>query len=378
MAQRPRNQSGNGEGFDRSTAEDVVFSNLELGDELGGDTDDDNELDLDDDQGLDLDDDQSGDDDPLDPSQIDSDEDGEPLRDLRVSHTERRQKPEKKPLPRRSEVKPDGKGNLVNAKGEIVARGGAQARLYQKAERAKRDLSQTQAQVTDLTTRLNKLAGIARNLHTQVESYKGVEGKMKEFGLTPQKQLAAMQLFSDLENNPQQTIKRILTRAAANGINLAELGAGGSGGLDAKALADLVKGEVGKLIDPLKQRAERTDAQDQQREQARREQEAVQAEVDQFFDRNPKAVPYAPLFKKALADPRYQGWSLGEVWAKIVENLAARGDGRQRSRTPNTGRSIPRGRGAAPSGNSNVADPSMSYGDILKDVMRQHGAPERV
>lgn len=381
MAQRPRNQSGNGEGFSRSTAEDVVFGNLELEGELGNGADDDNEneLDLDDDQELDLDGDQD-DDDPFDPGESELDDDGEPLRDLRVSHTGERQpkKEQKKPLPRRSEVTTDKNGNLVDKNGKIVARGGVQARLYQKAETRGRQLRDAQAQNTDLTSRLSRLAGIAKNLHTQVETYKGTEAKMKEFGLTPQKQLNAMQLFVDLETNPAQTIKRILTRAAQGGIDIAQLGAGGSGATDVKALSDMVKDIVSKEVGPLKERAQKTDATEQEQETKRRELAVIQQETAEFFQRNPRAEKYMPLFRKALAHPRYRVLSLPEIWAKILENLATRGDGRQRSRTPDTGRSIPRGRGAAPGGNSNLADPSRSYGDILTDVIRQHGVPERV
>jgi len=123
----------------------------------------------------------------------------------------------------------------------------------------------------------------------------------------------------------------------------------------------------------------RKEAEKQKQQEAQRELDDTKADVAKFFQRNPRALPHLETFKRALADPRYQGVSLGEIWAKILQNLSARGNGRQRSRTPGSqGRSIPRGRGAAPGGNSTVADPNKSYGDILKDVIREVGVPERV
>lgn len=71
-------------------------------------------------------------------------------------------------LPQSAEVKPDGKGNLVDAQGNIVARSGKEARLYQDAHKAKSELGQlrlqSEHQVKDLSSRLQRAIEIAKDL----------------------------------------------------------------------------------------------------------------------------------------------------------------------------------------------------------------------
>lgn len=346
MAEPRQNQPGN---VSQSVAEDTVFENLGLDREELGIVDEPDDIEPDQDTGPD-------------------DQEPELDFDSGVTHTRDQEQQPKRPLPRRSEVKDDGKGNLVNAKGEIVARGGVQSRLYQKAERARRQLTDAQAESTELRSRLTRLATVAKQLNDQVTVNNGMNAKLQEFGVTPQEQITAMQLFVELRDKPQDAIRRILTRAAANGINVAEIGQ--NGGFDAKSLADLVRGEVSKIVDPLRQRS------DAQAQRERVEQERAQVnqrateEVQAFFRRNPEAQPHAQVFARVLANPRYRDWSLGEIWARIMQNLPAGGG--QRSRTPGTG-SIPRGRGMPPGGNSKVADPNTSYDAIIKGVLAEAG-----
>lgn len=381
MAPR-QNPQGDQRNVDRNAAEDTVFGNLDLDmNELGAGEND--NLDLTDDEPADLDggddngvadDDLGGDDDlgsdPFDPSgvlrtQNRGDKDRE-----RVSHTER------KPLPRRSEVKPDKKGNLLNAKGEIVARSGREARMYQSRERARRDLSAAQSENTELRGQLHRLAGAARQLHEKVKGYEATEGKLKELGLRPQDQLTAMQLFAEMESNPEAAVKRILTRAAARGIDVTKFGVGG-GAFDVKSLSDLVRGEVEKVVNPLKERSEKQAKEEEDRAARQLEEENATKEVRAFFARNPEAREFAPVFVRVMGDPRYRGYSLGEIYAKILShpNLTAL-RGRQRSRTPGR-EGMPRGRGMAPTGSGGADHPSTSYEAIIGDVLNKAGIGNR-
>jgi hypothetical protein len=58
-------------------------------------------------------------------------------------------------IPSSAEVRPDAKGNLVDARGNVVARAGKEARFYQQAANVTRQMqsfqAQAQAHVTDLT-----------------------------------------------------------------------------------------------------------------------------------------------------------------------------------------------------------------------------------
>lgn len=372
MARRPTNQSDGSGVVDRSTAESVVMDNfgsdeLDTGDDGVDDLEDELELG---DGGQDAgqpdlgdDDDEPGDaDDPFNLSQYEEPDRGQPDR---VSHT-------KKSLPRRSEVKPDKRGNLLDKDGKIVARAGREARLYQGRERYKRQLSSAQSETTEVRGQLQKLAGVARTLYNENTAYKAQGEALKQFNLTPQKQLTALQLFAELESNPQQAIRRILTQAAARGINVQELG-NANGGTDVAALSDLIKREIGAAIDPLKKTAAQQEQERQERQQLETQNQEAAREVRAFFGRNPEAKNYAQVFTRALNDPRYSGFSLGEIWAKILQNLPAN-RGRQRSRTPGTG-SLPRGRGMAPTGNSGIAHPTTSYDAIIDQSLAEAGRP---
>lgn len=385
MAPRRENQESGR--IDRGTANDVIGENLGIdlnelaGEDLSDDGDGDDELGSDQpDLGSQGDDgDDGGDDgfesdpnDPFDPSLGQ-----EPPE--RVSHTRDRreqQEPPKRPLPRRSEVKADKNGNLIGKDGKIVARAGREARLYQSRERARKDLSRAQTETTQVREQLRRLAGAARTLHTELETRKAADNRLKEFGISPQEQLTALQMFTELRDNPQAGIRRILARAAAQGVDLTQMGQNGNVGLDAKAIADLVRGEVGKVVEPLKARSDEQKQREEQEENRRKQEEEAAVEVRQFFQRNPEAVPYAPVFTKVLNNPAYAHLSLGEIYARILQhpNLT-RQQSRQRSRTPNNG--MPRGRGTAPSGNSRIADPGSSYEAILDTVLTEAGMPRQ-
>ena len=111
-------------------AEDTVFSNLGLTrEDLGiGDDDGSGNEDL----GLD-----SGSGDRGDGS-------GNEASESRTSHTTT----ERSGLPPTAEVHPDHKGNLVNEYGQIVARSGKEARLYQDLHKTKGQAQTLQGQIT--------------------------------------------------------------------------------------------------------------------------------------------------------------------------------------------------------------------------------------
>lgn len=338
----------------RSDAESTVFGNLGLdADDLG--------LEQDTDLGEDQDDSGEQDDGSLDTGD-----------NLRESNTQRqqqqRQKPPQRQFRRDAEVKPDGKGNLVDAAGKVVAKAGAEARLYQSLHQTRQSHAQEQQRAQDLSNRLNRAVQIAQELQTQLTQFQGQQEQLKQFGIKPEEQLTALQMFAELRSNPTELLKKLLTRAAASGINLQSLGLQ-SNATDPKALVDLVKEEIGKAVKPLD---ERTKAEQQQREredQQRQQLEKVNQEVNSFFASNPDAREYMPVFHQVLSQRQFAGMSLGEIWARIQLNLLR--NGQQRPNSQNR-RSLPAGRRVPQEGNSEMAPVNATYDSILKDVLAEH------
>src|SRR4029077_6780293 len=243
-----------------------------------------------------------------------------------------------------AEVHADHKGNLVNEYGQIVARSGKEARLYQDLHKTKGQAQTLQGQLQDVSGRLRKAVEIGQGLHRELQQVKTQQAAVQQFGLEQGEVLTAFRLFKELRDNPKEALKNILTRAATNGINITELGL--QGGVDPKSLVDMIKQEIGTAVNPLEERteAERRQAIQRQQEQTRLGQ--IQTEVDGFFNQNPEAKQYLPVFTQTLK--QYPGMTLGEVWARIQLHFAQNPQSRSNQNSPR--RSLPQGRGAPSNG----------------------------
>src|SRR6188768_1524509 len=292
----------------------------------------------------------------------------QPTRDQqsRVSHTDSR-------LPQGAEVKADAKGNLVNAQGQIVARAGKEARLYQDLHKTRQQVQGFERRINDAEGRVRKAVEIGRGLHERLTTLQAQADSVKQFGLDQGEHLTALRLFKELRDNPQAAIKNILTRAATNGINVAELGLT-PGGIDSKSLIDVIRQELGSAMNPLR---ESTEAARKAKEVADRQEartREVQGEVANFFDSNPDARQYLPVFTQTIQ--KFPGMTLGEVWARIQLQLATNPrQGRTNSQRPNgRPRSLPNGRGAPMNGgDGDIAPVTESYDAIIQKAMREAG-----
>jgi hypothetical protein len=337
------------------SAEDTVFSNLGLTREDLGVGDDDGSGNEDFEQG-------GG-------SGNETDRGGSGNEDLdRMSQTTSRQ-PERTGLPPTAEVHPDHKGNLVNEYGQIVARSGKEARLYQDLHKTKGQAQTLQGQLQDVSGRLRKAVEIGQGLHRELESARAQQNAVKQFGLEQGEVLTAFRLFKELRDNPKEALKNILTRAATNGINIQELGL--QGGVDPQSLVNMIKQEIGTAVNPLR---ERTEAERRAGEQRRQEQERlgqIQGEVDGFFGQNPEAKQYLPVFTQTLQ--KFPGMTLGEIWARIQLHFASNPQQRRNQNSPR--RSLPQGRGAPANGGGgmDLAPVTDSYDAIVKDALSKAG-----
>jgi hypothetical protein len=374
--------------FNNDVNQDLVFDNLGLSQEdlgMGGndgvfnDPGDDDDGDLDQPRGksLTFDEDSDGDDgdDVNDPFAL---RDDEVPQDRRVSHTDdgrqrqQQQRREPRPLPKEAKVRPDKNGNLLNEKGEIVARAGREARYYTSREKAKKDLATHQGQLRDTAGRLSRVTQIARELKGQVDAFGNQFKAIKDMGFTADDQVAAMNLFSQMRKDPKGTLTKLLTRAAANGITID----GQSGQPQQAQIADVVKGLLDEQLKPFKENLTANQTRERQEQQRRDDAAAVDAEVGQFFGRNPEAVPYAPVFARVLRDPAFSGMSLGEIYARILQNQSRGGNrpqlrdrGRTNGRTPSRRGSPPNGRSAPFNGGTEIANVNTSYDEIINGIL---------
>lgn len=277
---------------------------------------------------------------------------------------------QRRPIPKGAEVKADRNGNLVDKNGKVVARAGAQARFYKNMRKAQGESATYAQQVQDTQGRLQQAVNIGRELHTELTELKAQQKAVKDFGFSPKDQISAMQLFSDFRQDPEGTIRKILTRMAANGKTVR--GMNDTGGFDTKALMDTIQETVRRETAPIRERAEaerRAYAARQQQEQGLNE---TRREVSRFFNRNPDAGRYIGTFQRLMKDPRYAEMSLGEIWLHIKENRRQPSNRRQ---TLQERRSLPRGRGNPPSGNRGtpIASLDQTYDSIINGILDEQG-----
>lgn len=272
-------------------------------------------------------------------------------------------------LPPTAEVHADHKGNLVNEYGQIVARSGKEARLYQDLHKTKGQAQTLQGQLQDVSGRLRKAVEIGQGLHRELQQARAQQSAVQQFGLEQGEVLTAFRLFKELRDNPKEALKNILTRAATNGINITELGL--QGGVDPKSLVDMIKQEIGLAVNPLKERTENERRQATQRQQEQTRLGEIQGEVDGFFNQNPEAKQYLPVFTQTIK--QFPGMTLGEVWARIQLHFERNPQSRSNQNSPR--RSLPQGRGAPANGGgtSDLAPVTDSYDAIVKDALSKAG-----
>ena len=83
----------------------------------------------------------------------------------------------------------------------------------------------------------------------------------------------------------------------------------------------MIKQEIGTAVNPLRERTESGEASRQQSTNKNQQRLGeIQTEVDGFFNQNPEAKQYLPVFTQTLQ--QFPGMSLGEVWARIQLHFA--------------------------------------------------------
>lgn len=364
-----------------------VFDNFGIDPNTDFNNDDDTgDLDLGQEDDLGVDDDDLG---APDPRQAELEDLGRVTQTRQPQQRQQRQQQQPDPnlrqLAPKAAVRADAKGNLINAAGQIVAKAGKEARLYQQARQADTQIQGLRSHVTNVEGRLGKALKIANDLVTENEQFKAREQQIQKFGLSSEEHLEALTLYSQNKQNPVQFLRNLLTRAAARGININEVVQGGGNnnpaGFDAAALATILKNSLNEGLAPVRTLAEQ---QQNQINQRTKDEEAVaktRETVQDFFNINTAARPYMRVFQQVLSDPQTAHMSLDEIWLRIQLNQARNGN-RSLSRLPQQnpprrrampqGRSGPGARQGAADNTDQVASVNDSYDTILKGVLADH------
>lgn len=252
-----------------------------------------------------------------------------------------------------------------------IVKAGPERRFYEGRELARQQLSVERSAHNKTRQQLEQLQERFQSVENSVKSVHGVE---------PQQLALGVRLVSDLQRDPKGTIKKLLTEAAAQGINIEDIGVG----VDTAAIQ--------RMIDErLPQKDEKTQTDAEILEEAKRE-------SDQFFSRHPDAKPHDELLASVLRD--HPDLTLEDAYFQVksafidkgfdwnltleqnVEALKVSGDpansGKQDNQQNGGKVPLPQGGHGANSDfkiadKSAEADDDMDMGDIVRAAMKEQG-----
>ena len=254
-----------------------------------------------------------------------------------------------------------GPNDLVGPDGQVIAKAGAERRLYERGSKLPRDLETATSELTAA--------------QSTIASLEAAGGLGTQYSLTADELSGAAQLMAAIKQDPVQAINYLLTQAQAAGHNVGE---NGSGGIDAKALADMIDQKLQPLIGEQQVRV------DTQQRSAEAE-KAYNSFLTQFPDAHAHGDDIAALMesdKDLTAEAAF--WKLrsfyhekGLDWTKNLATLQ-RELGRQQAAGSTTQSTLPSGNTTA----ENLTDTddvvltggaNDSYDDIIRESMKDAG-----
>lgn len=263
-------------------------------------------------------------------------------------------------------------GDLVNAKGEILAKSGTERRLYQNMHKAQDQAALARQENASLRTKVIQAVNIGRELQQRLKLVQEQSGAGAKLGLSEQEVTAALQTAAELKQNPAQGLKKLLTQLSVNGINIESLGLENPT-IDPSTFGSIIRQEIDGATKSLREGQERQRQAEELRSQQTQQYQRVEQATRQFFQQNPDAIPYLPALQRMYGDPRYANNSLRENWLQLQLHLAKNASA---DNFPRTQRSLPNGRpgSAAQQEQANttrVAPVDAEYKDIVSDILRE-------
>ena len=247
-----------------------------------------------------------------------------------------------------------GPGDLVDAQGQVIAKGGAERRLYEQAQRVSQENSTLKGRVAELEGQAKAVTD-AGSVGTQL-------------GLTPEEITSGAQLIAAYKENPIETIKYLLTQAQAAGHNMEGVGSGTDVGAIKKLIEDAMKPFVDDrqlVLDTQKQREE---ADKVYNDFMARHPDALvhQDALAQLLEKDTTLNPEAAYFKLLNF---YQ--TKGLDWTKSLDTLQKElKEGKSGAQT-----SLPAGgaNAADVTDTAEVASVDTSLDDIIRGAMKEAG-----
>jgi len=300
-------------------------------------------------------------------------QDGDNLR------TERRSPRERKEAQRQG--RPDGKGNIVDEQGNVIATGGLARRLHVRAERLEA-LTKSQEERIGTLTR-------------QLAEAKVLNGAPQEYGLNNDDVRDGLYLTALFKQNPAQAAREVLERALASGVNLHQI-------INDEAIPNVSIGAVNRLLEqrlgPVLGNLNEQQAVNQTQRDAVEKTNRFLAEypdaanhedvvaeqmkviTDEYRAKGVKPDPYIvaeQAFARVLQFCEQHRFDIRQpLEPQIRARMQQQQAGSQPGRRPvNARRPMPNGRGGgeALASRQRSASPDERYDSIVKQAMRESG-----
>lgn len=258
----------------------------------------------------------------------------------------------------------DKQGNLTLADGTIVATAGAARTYYENVKKEGREARKAAEQMAIANAQLGQKF---RELHRDFERMK-TSDEMKSLtertGMSNTEINRAVAMMKAIKDDPLEGIKKVLTQARMDGIDLSSLGV--QGGFDVSVIKDTIQDIMKQNAAPVT-----TDVSEEELQQS------VEAEAKDFLGRNPQAEPFAAILGQAKR--RFPNKTLDELWVglqnarrnkleqsqKEAFEKSVTNDVKRTEQTPSPGR---RQKIAPPSRNF----ATMSYEDIANSIQEDY------
>jgi hypothetical protein len=264
----------------------------------------------------------------------------------------------------------DGRGNIVDKDGRIIARAGGEARLWQEASRAT-------AQVNNLTRQLQVFQNENTRMKGLIDKANEIANLPQKFGISREDFNEGITLMSKWRADPLGVCKEIIARTMTYGYNATDiLGKTAGDAIEVKAIQQMIREATAPLVDQKKQQTQTT-------EQDTRAKEAYDSFVAKYENADVHAEAIANLMNKGATavDAYYsvrefalrEGLDFTQPLGPQVEARMNGGGQRQNTTQQRAPMVQGNGRGSNPqiTDQPNYAAAEDSWTDILNSVLRE-------
>lgn len=255
--------------------------------------------------------------------------------------------------------------DLVDENGKVIAKAGAERRIYEENQRMKRDMQQF------TTTVLPQIKQQYQQMETELAQYKGVVEGLHAQDLSPQDIQSGLDFVRGWRKNPKEVVKFLLTSLQSSGIDV-----------DIEGMQPSIQAEAIKRMIDDKFRPFETERENQMK--AHQQEMEVTNEYNSFVNKYPDSVVHDktlafmirqnPNLTPEVAYLQLKNYYLqkGLDFRKPLEVLAKEA----RTQQPNQG--IPStptvsDQVAVPKVQQRVADVRNTFKDIVKSAMTDAG-----